>query len=106
MSSYDSASHTPRSPLRYELPAWAHFVWLIYLGFLFMPLLSTVRDWRWFWPTVVSLPVFLALYLSVIFKFRRSNPPGAAALPEILTMAVMGFLLTPLNESGNTYIVY
>jgi two-component system sensor histidine kinase DesK len=83
-----------------------HFVWLIYVGFLFMPLLSSKPDRSWFWPTVISIPVFLTLYTSVIFKFRRSNPPGAAAMPEILIMALMGFLLTPVNESANTYIIY
>ena len=92
--------------MRYELPIWAHFIWLIYLGFLFTPLLEPTHDGAWFWPTILSLPVFMALYSSVIFKFRRSNPPGAAALPEVLAMALSGFLLAPVNENANIYIVY
>jgi two-component system sensor histidine kinase DesK len=83
-----------------------HFVWLIYVGFLFMPLLASNPDRSWFWPTVISIPVFLSLYVSVIFKFRRSTPPGAAAMPEMLIMALMGFLLTPINENANTYVIY
>jgi len=106
MNSRESTGRDLGSPLRHELPGWVHFVWLVYLGFLFTPLLDPGHDWAWFWPTVLSLPVFLALYASVIFKFRRSNPPGAAALPEILTMALIGFLLAPLNGNANTYIIY
>ena len=106
MNSQESTPRTLRSPSRYELPAWVHFVWLIYVGFLFMPLLSSNRDRTWLWPTVVSIPVFMALYSSVIFKFRRSSPPGAAALPEVLAMALSGFLLAPINENANTYIIY
>jgi two-component system sensor histidine kinase DesK len=48
----------------------------------------------------------VALYVSVILKFRRSDPPGAPALPEVLTIAAMGFLLAPVNDSANTYLVY
>ena len=99
-----------RAPLyyemRYELPAWSHFVWMIYLGFLFTPLLTPGHGWAWMWPTLLTIPVFLALYVSAIFKFRRSNPPGAKALPEVLIIAVMGYLLAPVNDSANTYLVY
>src|ERR1700722_9843634 len=106
MNPQESTARTLQSPLRYELPAWVHFVWLIYVGFLFMPLLTSNPDRSWFWPTVISIPVFLSLYVSVIFKFRRSTPPGAAAMPEMLIMALMGFLLTPINENANTYVIY
>ena len=106
MNPQESNARTLRSPSRHELPAWVHFVWLIYLGFLFTPLLSSHPGQAWIWPTAISIPMFLALYASVIFKFRRSNPPGAAAMPEVLVMALMGFLLAPLNENANTYIIY
>ena len=106
MNSQESSARTLQSPMRYELPAWTHFVWLIYVGFLFTPLLSANRDRTWLWPTIISIPVFLALYVSVIFKFRRSSPPGAAAMPELLVMGLMGFLLAPVNENANTYIIY
>ena len=92
--------------LRYEFPTWANFVWLVYLGFLFSPLLSSHHDWIWLWPTLLSLPVFLVLYVRLISKFRHSHPPGIAALPEALAMGMMGFLLTPANENANTYVIY
>ena len=99
-----------RAPLyyemRYEVPAWSHFVWMMYLGFLFTPLLTPGHGWAWMWPTLLTIPVFVALYVSAIFKFRRSNPPGAKALPEVLIIAVMGYLLAPVNDSANTYLVY
>ena len=106
MNSQESSARASQSPMYYELPAWAHFVWLIYLGFLFSPLLSSSPDRRWLWPTVISIPIFLALYVRVIFKFRRSSPPGAPAMPELLAMGLMGFALIPLNENANTYIIY
>ena len=106
MNSQESSPRTPLATVRYQPPAWVHFVWLIYVGFLFMPLLSSSPDRSWLWPTVISIPVFLALYTRVIFKFRRSNPPGAAAMPEMLAMALMCFLLAPVNENANTYIIY
>ena len=99
-----------RAPLyyemRYELPAWSHFVWMIYLGFLFTPLLTPGHGWAWMWPTLLTIPVFVALYVSAILKFRRSNPPGAKALPEVLSVALLGYLLAPVNDSANTYLVY
>ena len=107
MNSQESAGRAPQYyEMRYELPAWSHFVWLIYLGFLFTPLLEPSHGWAWLWPTLLTIPVFVALYVSVILKFRRSDPPGAAALPEVLIIAVMGYLLAPVNDSANTYLVY
>ena len=101
------AGRTPQFyEMRYELPAWSHFLWLIYLGFLFSPLLAPGHDWAWLWPTLLTIPIFVALYVSVILKFRRSDPPGAPALPEVLTIAAMGYLLAPMNENANTYLVY
>ena len=52
MNPQESNARTLRSPSRHELPAWVHFVWLIYVGFLFMPLLSSNPDRTWFWPTM------------------------------------------------------
>lgn len=107
MNSHESAGRAPEYyEMRYELPAWSHFVWLLYLGFLFTPLLAAGHGWAWLWPTLLTIPVFVALYLSAIFKFRRSNPPGAAALPEVLIMAVLGYLLAPVNDSANVYLIY
>jgi two-component system sensor histidine kinase DesK len=106
MNSHEAGRAPQYYEMRYELPAWSHFVWLIYLGFLFTPLLTPGHGWTWLWPTLLTIPIFVALYVSVILKFRRSDPPGAAALPEVLTIAAMGYLLAPVNDSANTYLVY
>jgi two-component system, NarL family, sensor histidine kinase DesK len=106
MNSHESRARGPGSQILYEMPAWAHFIWLIYLGFLFTPLLAKDNDWRWFWPTLLSLPVFLFVYVRIIRAFRRSHPPGTAILPELCAIAAMGYALTLVNDSANTYLIY
>jgi two-component system, NarL family, sensor histidine kinase DesK len=88
------------------MPGWAHYIWLIYLGFLFSPLLSSGHDRRWMWATLFTIPIFLFLYVRVIRAFRRCDPPGAAALPEVLSMAALGYALALVNDSANDYLVY
>jgi two-component system, NarL family, sensor histidine kinase DesK len=93
--------------LLYELPGWAHYFWLVYLGFLFMPVFAPEpRSWVWFWPTVISIPIFLVLYARVIRAFRYRDPPGPAAFAEVLTIAVMAYALMPFNDSATTYLIY
>jgi len=90
----------------YELPGWAHYIWLIYLGFLFTPALNPHNDGRWLWPTLISIPVFVYLYSRIIRSFRDRVIPGPAALPEVLTIAAMGYVMAYFNESANTYLIY
>jgi two-component system sensor histidine kinase DesK len=106
MNSHELKGRGPESQILYEMPRWAHFVWLIYLGFLFLPLLVNNNDWRWFWPTMLSLPVFLLMYARIIRAFRRCHPPGIAILPELCAVAVLGYALTLANDSANTYLIY
>ena len=106
MNSHELQARGPESQILYEMPRWAHFIWLIYLGFLFVPLLVNGNDWRWFWPTVLSLPVFLLMYARIIRAFRKCHPPGIAILPELCTIAVLGYALTLVNDSANTYLIY
>ena len=107
MSSQESSNRrAPQSEVRYDLPPWAQFVMLSYLGFLFTPLLTRGHDWRWLWPTLATIPVAITLYVRIVRKFRNFDPPGNAAIPEVLAMALMAFALAPINDSANTYIVY
>ena len=106
MNSHELKARGPESQILYEMPRWAHFIWLIYLGFLFVPFLVNGSDWRWFWPTVLSLPVFLLMYARIIRAFRRCHPPGIAILPELCTIAVLGYALSLVNDSANTYLIY
>ena len=90
----------------YELPGWAHYIWLIYLGFLFTPALDPHSDGRWLWPTLLSIPVFVYLYSRVVRSFRDGIIPDAGAFPEVLAIAVMGLVMAYFNESANTYLIY
>jgi two-component system, NarL family, sensor histidine kinase DesK len=94
------------SAVLYELPGWAHYIWLIYLGFLFTPALSPGHDWTWLWPTLISIPVFVYLYSRIVRSFRHRIIPGPAALPEVLAIAAMGYAMAWFNESANTYLIY
>jgi two-component system, NarL family, sensor histidine kinase DesK len=106
MNSYETKARDPGSEILYEMPGWAQYIWLIYLGFLFTPFLAAGHDWRWLWPTLLTIPVFLFLYVRIFRAFRGSVPPGAAALPEVLAIAVMGYALALVNDSANTYLIY
>ena len=105
MNPLQSKGGVPQPDVRYELPPWSQFVWLIYLGFLFTPLLTRGHDWRWLWPTLATIPVAVTLYVRIILKFRNLDPPGDRAIPEVVAMALMAYALAPLNDSANTYIV-
>lgn len=90
----------------YELPPWAHYIWLVYLGFVFSPALSGSHDWLWLWPTLASLPVFLYLYTRIIREFRHKIMPGPGALPAVIALTVIAYALAYFNDSANTYLIY
>ena len=94
------------SQVVYELPGWAHYIWLIYLGFVFSPALYKNHDWLWLWPTLVSLPVFIFLYSRIIREFRHKIMPGPSALPAVVAIALMAYALAYFNDSANTYLIY
>lgn len=78
---------------------WASLWSLIYLGFLFMN--WNGRSWSvWLLPTVVSIIIFLPLYLRALRDHAQSRLRYAAAV------AVLGFALSPLNTGGNNYLIY
>ncbi len=76
------------------------FVWLLYLGFLFMPLAWDPADRRWLWPTLATLPVFLFLYA------RHLRPGRQVRLAEVLGIGALSYVLEPFNGFANTYLVY
>lgn len=91
-----------------DMPRWAPYVWLVYLAFLFMPLVVPGRSAHWLAPTLLTLPVFLLLYYRVQLAFRAfwAGGRGRAGLLEILGMAVLGYALLPINYASNTYLIY
>ncbi len=78
---------------------WARMWSLLYLGFLFI-------NWHadspsvWLPATLLSIVIFLPLYLHALTHCGRRLLAYSAAI------AAIGFLLTPINTSANTYLIY
>lgn len=81
-------------------PEWPPLLWLVYLGFLFMPLTWDEPGRTWLWATLVSLPLFLWLYLR--YLSRRWTPNT----PLVLAIALLCYALQPFNPFANTYLTY
>ena len=106
MSLDETKSRMTGSDVPFDPPGWVHYIWLIYLGFLFMPFFTAPHDSRWLWPTLGSIPVFLILYVQAIRTFRRGDRPEPGGLLSVLTIAVMAYALALVNDSANTYLIY
>jgi len=93
-----------RMRVRSEAPTWwpdsPPILWLLYLGFLFMPFGWDQRGWTWLWATLVSLPVFLTLYLRYLGK------RWTAGVPLVLAIAALCYALQPFNPYANTYLTF
>ena len=76
------------------------YVWLLYLGLLFMPAAWSPADLTWLWPTLATLPVFFFFYA------RYLQPDGRARLADVLGVAALSYALEPFNGFANTYLVY
>jgi two-component system, NarL family, sensor histidine kinase DesK len=91
-------------PRAHEAHAWPRYVWLMYLVFLFMPALFPLHEHSnahaWLRPTLLTLPVFCALY---IWSTRQS---GRSMVPALLGTALLDYVLFPLNPFANVYLIY
>lgn len=83
-----------------EERGWEPFLWLIYLGFLFMPLVWRRPDRSWLMPTLLTIPVFLVLY------FRQYGQRNGVGLRGLLLIAALGYVLMPVNPYAMTYLTY
>jgi two-component system sensor histidine kinase DesK len=98
-------SEWPRRLYRTQAPdadggGWPPYLWLIYLGFLFMPLTWGETGWTWLLATLVTLPVFLALYF--YYLGNRWQP----SITLVVAMAGLCYALEPFNPFANTYLSY
>lgn len=78
---------------------WVWLAWLVWiLGPVFFPIGN--RFDHWLWPTVASLPVFLAVYVLAYLRPRRQVP--------WYSMAILAFamVVTPYNPFAQTYLIY
>jgi two-component system sensor histidine kinase DesK len=79
----------------------AHWVWLVWVVWLFGPALFASKDFpHWLAPTLASLPVFLVLY------FLAHIRPRSHAVWYALVIAVIGVVVTPFNPFAQTYLIY
>jgi two-component system sensor histidine kinase DesK len=83
-----------------EAHAWPRFIWLMYLVFLFLPALFPHQRAGWLRETLATLPVFCALYYWSTHSSRRG------AVCALIGIALLDYLLTPVNPFANTYLVY
>lgn len=82
-------------------PAWADAVHLLWTGWVFFtPIFGSGYSWRWLWLTLLTYPVFLALYGRLLLAPRHHGPRYA------LAMVAMGLALLPWYPSGISYFIF
>lgn len=87
------------SPTDMRFYAWLNLVWAVFVPIT--PLFAEGAFPNWFWPTWISLAVFLVLYFRTFHRRVHES-----ALWYALAIAVLGFVVTPYNSGAQTYIVY
>lgn len=81
------------------------WVWLVWLVWLFGPaFFFNAKDLaffpNWLWPTLLSLPVFMLVYVGAHLCRRRNIPWYALAI------LALGGAVTLLNPFAETYVIY
>ena len=79
--------------------AWLNLVWVVFVPTT--PLFAEGAFPDWFWPTWISLAIFLVLYFRTFHRRVHES-----ALWYALAIAVLGYVVTPFNSGAQTYIVY
>ncbi len=87
--------------LRRGKPAWADAVHLLWTGWVFFtPIFGSGYTLRWLWLTLLTYPLFLALYARQMLAPRHQGPRYA------LAMVVMGLGLLPWYPAGISYFIF
>jgi two-component system sensor histidine kinase DesK len=92
-----AAGFASPSDMRYY--AWLNLVWAVFIPIT--PLFAADTFPKWFWPTWISLAIFIVLYFRS-FHRRVSD----TVLWYALAIAALGYLVTPYNSGGQTYLIY
>jgi two-component system, NarL family, sensor histidine kinase DesK len=82
---------------------WERFLWLPSVCLLFVPLgwKQSSEEFRsWFFPTLLTLPIFLLIYWRVYHRRWRLT------LIDLLPIALLGYILTAFNPAAFTYLAY
>jgi two-component system sensor histidine kinase DesK len=92
-----SAGFASVTDMRYY--AWLNLVWVMFVPTT--PLFADGAFPNWFWPTWISLAVFLWLYFRCTYRRDSSH-----ALRYALAIAALGYLVLPFNSGAQTYLIY
>ncbi|UGB37266.1 sensor histidine kinase [Frateuria soli] len=80
---------------------WAESVHLLWSAWVFItPVFDNQYSWRWLGMTVLTYPVFVALFAKVFLA------PRSRASSYALALAVFGLALVPVYPSGVSYFIY
>ncbi|HET6803906.1 MAG TPA: sensor histidine kinase [Frateuria sp.] len=80
---------------------WAESVHLLWSAWVFItPVFDNQYSWRWLGLTVLTYPVFVALFAKVFLA------PRGKASNYALALAVFGLVLVPVYASGVSYFIY
>jgi len=88
---------TGRDP---RVARWIPLLMLVWTFWIFATPMFGSKDLHWLPPTLASFVVFLWLY------FRAYYRSVSQVLWAVAGMAALGFLLTPVNPGGQSYIIY
>ncbi|WP_421569987.1 sensor histidine kinase [Stenotrophomonas sp. PD6] len=82
-------------------PAWSDAVHLLWTGWVFFtPIFGSGYTLIWLWLTLLTYPVFVALYVRQLLSPRPLAPRYA------LAMVAMGLALLPWYPSGISYFIF
>lgn len=88
---------------RFSIPGgkagWAPFLYLFYIGFVFVQPIANRAGWHQWLPALGSVAVFLPLY----FACWRG---GRLAVRSVIAIAVLGFAYCPFNGGASAYLIY
>ena len=87
------------SPTDMRFYAWLNLVWAVFVPIT--PLFAEGAFPNWFWPTWISLAIFLVLYFRTFHRRVHES-----ALWYALAIAALGYIVTPYNTGAQTYVVY
>ena len=89
-------------PLKDGAIYWVPLLWLVYLGFLFMPF-SWPAAPHWLGATVLSICAFVPLY---VWAYRDASLRGRMSLAAPLAMALLAYALAPVNPCAYDYLAF
>src|SRR5689334_10129687 len=79
---------------------WTPYLWLLYLGFFFMPLVQGHPSKLLWIACVAGVAIFLFLYFAAFWVEQKR------LLLVLACMASLGFVFAPFNAGSGVFIIY